>query len=176
MLEKYSSSNPAYRLRPGFRFAFSAPSHAIALFYGAGCLRPGPGTWGSLAAALVFLLFETLIPASLLWVPGVLAFLIGVWAAGRTGDDLGVQDAGAIVIDEVAAVWLLLAVIPPGLLTAAAGFAAFRVFDIIKLPPASIVDRKLHTGFGVMLDDLFAALWAWAALWAIARLTGLALV
>lgn len=46
--------------------------------------------------------------------------------------------------------WLL-AVIPPGLLTAAAGFAAFRVFDIIKLPPASIVDRKLHTGFGVML-------------------------
>ena len=160
MLEKYSSSNPAYRLRPGFRFAFSAPSHAIALFFGAGCLRPGPGTWGSLAAALVFLLFETLIPASLLWVPGVLAFLIGVWAAGRTGDDLGVQDAGAIVIDEVAAVWLLLAVIPPGLLTAAAGF----------------VDRKLHTGFGVMLDDLFAALWAWAALWAIARLTGLALV
>lgn len=136
MLEKYSSSNPAYRLRPGFRFAFSAPSHAIALFFGAGCLRPGPGTWGSLAAALVFLLFETLIPASLLWVPGVLAFLIGVWAAGRTGDDLGVQDAGAIVIDEVAAVWLLLAVIPPGLLTAAAGFAAFRVFDIIKLPPA----------------------------------------
>ena len=162
MLEKYSSSNPAYRLRPGFRFAFSAPSHAIALFFGAGCLRPGPGTWGSLAAALVFLFFETLIPASLLWVPGVLAFLIGVWAAGRTGDDLGVQDAGAIVIDEVAAVWLLL--------------AAFRVFDIIKLPPASIVDRKLHTGFGVMLDDLFAALWAWAALWAIARLTGLALV
>ena len=112
MLEKYSSSNPAYRLRPGFRFAFSAPSHAIALFFGAGCLRPGPGTWGSLAAALVFLFFETLIPASLLWVPGVLAFLIGVWAAGRTGDDLGVQDAGAIVIDEVAAVWLLLAVIP----------------------------------------------------------------
>ena len=106
----------------------------------------------------------------------MLAFLIGVWAAGRTGDDLGVQDAGAIVIDEVAAVWLLLAVIPPGLLTTAAGFAAFRVFDIIKLPPASIVDRKLHTGFGVMLDDLFAALWAWAALWAIARLTGLALV
>ena len=80
------------------------------------------------------------------------------------------------MIDEVAAVWLLLSVIPPGLLTAAAGFAAFRVFDIIKLPPASIVDRKLHTGFGVMLDDLFAALWAWAALWAIARLTGLALV
>ena len=64
MLEKYSSSNPAYRLRPGFRFAFSAPSHAIALFFGAGCLRPGPGTWGSLAAALVFLFFETLIPGS----------------------------------------------------------------------------------------------------------------
>ena len=90
MLEKYSSSNPAYRLRPGFRFAFSAPSHAIALFFGAGCLRPGPGTWGSLAAALVFLFFETLIPASLLWVPGVLAFLIGVWAAGRTDSPLSV--------------------------------------------------------------------------------------
>ena len=61
----------SYRLRPGFRFAFSAPSHAIALFFGAGCLRPGPGTWGSLAAALVFLLFEALIPASFLWIPDV---------------------------------------------------------------------------------------------------------
>ncbi len=173
MFEKYSSANPAYRLRPGIGFAFSAPSHAVALFFGAGTMHPGPGTWGSLAAAAVFLVFEALIPPEWLLAPGIAAFLIGIWAAEKTGRDLGVHDAGAIVIDEVAAVWLLLALMPPGLLQAAAGFLAFRIFDIVKLPPASWADRKLHSGFGVMLDDLLAAVWAYAALKAIAVLTGL---
>ena len=164
MLEKYSSRNPAYRLRPTFRFAFSSPAHVIALFFGAGVLRPGPGTWGSAAAAAVFLAFEPVLAGPALFIPGLAAFLAGIWAAQRTGEDLGVQDAGAIVIDEVAAVWLLLAALPAGGFWAAAGFSAFRVFDIIKLPPASTIDRSMHSGFGVMLDDLFAGLWAFAAI------------
>ena len=50
--EKYSASNPAYNVRPGLKFAFSHPAHTLALFFGAGCLRPGPGTWGTLAGVL----------------------------------------------------------------------------------------------------------------------------
>ena len=173
MFEKYSSSNPSYRLRPGMAFVFSAPAHALALFFGAGVMRPGPGTWGSLAAAVLFLPIEALVPAGLLWVPGCIAFLAGIWAAGQTGRDLGVQDAGCIVIDEVAAVWLLLACLPPGPAWAAAGFLAFRVFDIVKLPPASVIDRTMHSGFGVMLDDVFAAMWAWGILRAGAWILGL---
>ena len=176
MLEKYSASNPAYRVHPGLRFVFSSPAHAIALFFGAGAIHPAPGTWGSLAAAVLFWLFSPFLAGAALFVPGLVAFSAGVWAAGRTGRDLGIPDAGAIVIDEVAAVWLLLAAMPPGAVSAAAGFAAFRVFDIVKLPPASVIDRKMHSGFGVMLDDLFAAAWAWAALWIVSRLTGFALV
>ena len=168
MLEKDSASNPAYSLKPTLRFAFSAPSHAVALFFGAGVMRPGPGTWGSAAAAAVFLVFEQWLSGAALFAPGVIAYLAGIWAAQKTGEDLGVQDAGAIVIDEVAAVWLLLAVLPAGAFWALAGFAAFRVFDIVKLPPASTIDRTMHSGAGVMLDDLFAAIWALVAIEAIA--------
>ena len=164
MFEKYSSSNPAYRLKPTWGFAFSSPAHALALFFGAGVMRPGPGTWGSLAAALLFLPMAGVLPGAFLWVPGCIAFFAGIWAAEQTGKDLGVADAGCIVIDEVAAVWLLLAFLPSGPAWAFAGFLAFRVFDIVKLPPASVIDRRMHSGFGVMLDDGFAALWAWAAL------------
>lgn len=164
MFEKYSSKNPAYRLKPTFGFAFSHPAHAVALFFGAGVLRPGPGTWGSAAAALSFLAFEPFLAGWAALLPGIIAFAAGIWAAQKTGEDLGVQDAGAIVIDEVAAVWLLLALLPAGPLWALIGFAAFRVFDIVKLPPASTIDRTMHSGFGVMLDDLFAGVWAFAAI------------
>lgn len=170
IFKKYSDSNPAYRVRPSLRFCFSSPAHTIALFFGAGVMRPGPGSWGSLAAALSFFCFEGLLPAAWLLLPGAAAFFCGVWAAGRTGEDLGVQDAGAIVIDEVAAVWLLLAVLPAGIFWTLAGFLAFRVFDIVKLPPASGIDRRMHSGLGVMLDDVFAALWALAALQALSWL------
>lgn len=175
--DKYSNNNPAYRIRPGVRFVFSHPAHAIALFFGAGLLRPGPGTWGSLAAVLVWAALVQILSLGALLALIAVTFFVGVWASERTSCDLGVQDAGCIVIDEVLAVWLVCVCFAQTPLVWAAAFAAFRVFDIIKLPPANWLDAHVHNGWGVMLDDVLAACWAVLTLiivdWALARFCGL---
>ena len=162
--EKYSADNPANRVRPTLAFAFSHPAHALALFFGAGCMRPAPGTWGTAAGVLVWIALISLnVPLAALIVLTVLAFVAGAWASHRTGIDLGVEDAGCIVIDEVAAVWLVLLMLPQNWIGWLAAFISFRIFDIVKLPPASTIDARMKNGIGVMLDDLFAAIWAIAA-------------
>jgi len=142
--------------RPDFRFAFSHPWHAVSLFGGAGALRPGPGTWGTLAAWLTF------VGGSRLWGEPVWIALIlvglyfGAWAAQRTGQALGKPDHGAIVIDEVVAFWIVLLLTPSTLAWQAAAFVVFRFFDITKPPPIRQLDRRFKNGVGVMLDDLLA--------------------
>jgi len=149
------------RARPGFNFLRSHPAHLIALGFGAGLMRPAPGTWGT---ACAWLLYWT---AGQLWdlswpvqaVIGVAACGLGTWAAARTGTALGEKDAGEIVIDEIVAFWWVLALLPssehPWLLQAAA-FVAFRVFDIWKPAPISWVQKHWQNAVGVMLDDLMA--------------------
>lgn len=170
LTEKYSAKNPAYTARPGLRFAFSHPAHALALFFGAGCIRPAPGTWGTLAGVLVWIVLVQFLGWKALLGCIAAAFVLGAWAAQKTGQDLGVDDAGCVVIDEVAAVWLVCLMLPQNWIGWSAAFVAFRVFDIVKLPPASWVDRTLHNGWGVMLDDLLAAFWAIAAVIALDKL------
>ena len=151
MLEKYSSDNPVNKVHMTLGFAFSHPAHMIASFFGSGVIRPAPGTWGTLAGWIVFVLLNP-------WI------LLGAWACQKTSDDLGVPDHGYIVIDEVFAIWLLLALVPPVLSWQIAAFVAFRFFDIVKLPPADYFDQKMKNGFGIMLDDAIAALYAWLVL------------
>ena len=85
--------------------------------------------------------------------------VVGVWACGKTAHDLGVADHGAIVWDEVVAFWLVLLFVPAGLAAQFAAFVVFRFFDIVKPPPIRHYDAKLESGFGVMFDDLLAALY-----------------
>lgn len=152
-----SASIPLLPAAPGWRFAYSHPWHWIATFGGAGVLRPGPGTWGTLAAWLSW------VGGSRLWGEPVWIALIlvglyfGAWAAQRTGQALGKPDHGAIVIDEVVAFWIVLLLAPPTLAWQAAAFVVFRIFDITKPPPIRQLDRRFKNGVGVMLDDLLAA-------------------
>ena len=91
------------------------------------------------------------------------------WAAdtaSRAGD---IRDPGFIVIDEVAAQFLVLAVAPVSVLPYAAGFVLFRIADIVKPFPANWADREVHGGLGIMLDDIFAALYAGPALFLLVR-------
>lgn len=162
-MKKYSAANPAYAARPGLKFAFSHPAHALALFFGAGCLRPGPGTWGTAAAVAVWIVLQSFLDWPVLAVLIAALFAVGVWAAEKTSRDMGLEDAGCIVIDEAAAVWLVCLMLPQNPVGWLCAFVSFRIFDIVKLPPASWIDRRLHNGLGVMLDDLFAAVWAVAA-------------
>jgi phosphatidylglycerophosphatase A len=87
-------------------------------------------------------------------------FALGVWAAEVTGRALGVSDFGGIVIDEIVAMWLVLCVAPPTWLGWLVAFALFRAFDIIKPWPIRWLDQYVKGGFGVMIDDILAAVFA----------------
>ena len=164
MLEKYSSDNPVNKVRMTMAFAFSHPAHMIASFFGSGVIRPAPGTWGTLAGWIVFVLLNPWIPYTAWFFIVAVSFLSLALACQKTSNYLGVPDHGSIVIDEVFAIWLLLALVPPSLVWQVAAFVAFRFFDIVKLPPADYFDQKMKNGFGVMLDDAIAALYAWIVL------------
>ena len=146
--------------RPGLRLLLAHPAHLIALGLGSGLLRPGPGTWGTALAWLLYALFAALHPGTgLSFALLALSLPLGVWAAGRAGAALGEADAAAIVIDEMVAFWLVLLMLPTGASFGlqAAAFLLFRLFDITKPPPIRQIDRRWHHPLGVMADDLLAA-------------------
>jgi len=148
------------RRTPTFGFLLSHPAHFVALGCGAGLSPLAPGTVGTLVALpLAALLHEFASDLGYLFAL-VAAFAVGVWAADRTGRDLGLADHPAIVCDEVAAFLLMLFFVGPDPFRQAFAFLLFRLFDIVKLPPARQIDRQWHHGFGVMADDLVAAFYA----------------
>jgi phosphatidylglycerophosphatase A len=143
--------------------------HQIATVFGIGHLRPGPGTWGSLAALpLAF---------ALLWLGGpwllvaatVAAVVLG-FVAARAEITLGDPDPGHVVIDEVAGQWVALFPVAFGAVHAGvsdftlwpgwvAAFVLFRLFDIWKPGPVGWADRQQGAS-GVMMDDILAGLMA----------------
>lgn len=149
--------------RPTLRFACAHPLHALALGFGSGLPRFAPGTWGTLGAWAIFVALDPLL-SDLAWA-GVIAvtLLLGAWAAQHTAAALQTPDSSHIVVDEMVAFWIVLLLLPadaahPGWLQAAA-FGLFRLFDIAKPAPIRWLDARIDNGFGVMLDDLVAALY-----------------
>jgi len=150
-------------------FLLSHPAHFIALGLGSGLAPKAPGTFGTLMALPLYaLLAYWLVP---LWIVVLClpAFAVGSWAAQKTCEDMGVHDHGAIVIDEIVAMWLVLAIAPATALGWLTAFLLFRLFDIVKPWPINWLDERVHGGFGVMLDDLLAAVYAVLCLLALAR-------
>jgi phosphatidylglycerophosphatase A len=145
---------------PTWRFLVAHPAHFIALGFGAGLSPVAPGTVGTLVAMPLAAALRAVTNDAGYLVVVALSFIVGVWAAGATGRALGVADHGAIVWDEVVAFLLVLYFVGPDPLRQAFAFLLFRVFDIVKLPPARQIDREWHGGFGVMADDLIAAFYA----------------
>ncbi|HEY7609374.1 MAG TPA: phosphatidylglycerophosphatase A [Alphaproteobacteria bacterium] len=150
----------------------AVPSHVrlVVTFFGAGRFPAAPGTFGSIAA-LPFGIALLQIPAPfgrlvlLLAVSGALA--LGIWASGLYCDAAERPDASEIVIDEVAGQWLALVFAEadnPWHFFAA--FLLFRFFDIVKPWPASWAQDHLPRGWGVMMDDIIAGLYAAAVLYA----------
>jgi len=147
--------------------------HPVCLFsswFGVGLIPGAPGTWGSLAALpMAWYVLKFHGPLELAALGGIL-FLVGCWSSGiyarRTNDD----DPGTIVIDEVAAQCLVLTAVPATPAYFMAAFLAFRLTDILKPWPASWADRSVKGGFGIMLDDIFAGIYAWALMYGIVLL------
>jgi len=156
-------------LNPGAVAADRAPLWAtlVATFFGIGRLRPGPGTWGSLAAALIWAglsrfiepAWQTLTLAGL----AAIAVAIGIPAATAAAQASGVKDPQFVVIDEVAGQWITLLFAPVSWKTLLAGFILFRGFDIVKPPPVRQLE-KLASGTGIVLDDVAAGVYAVAVM------------
>lgn len=153
------------------RPSLADPRILVATGLGTGYLPKAPGTWGSLLAALAAWPLAAALGWPALLAAAALATLLGIPAIAAFEARSGQKDPGAVVIDEFAGQWLALAACPLDPLWWLAGFAAFRVFDILKPPPANWIDRRMKTASGVMLDDLVAGLYAAGALllarWAI---------
>ena len=143
---------------------FPHPAALIATWFGAGLMPAMPGTWASLAALPCAWAIVTLAGHAALASASVLAFLLGCWAAARVADASGRVDPGFIVIDEVAAQWLVLVAAPLDWRAYAAAFLLFRLFDIWKPWPIRSVERRIKGGLGIMLDDIVAAFYALALL------------
>jgi phosphatidylglycerophosphatase A len=144
-------------------------ARVIATAFGAGYSPIASGTAGSAVAVLIL----WLVPFSL---AGIVVFfvavtIIGTWAAHVVEAAVGDKDPGIIVVDEVAGMTLSVLVLPLTLPVLLAGFLLFRIFDVVKPFPAGRL-QALRGGVGVMIDDLFAGLYALLVLLVVRAVTG----
>ena len=131
------------------------PIMCLALGFGSGLWRKGPGTMGSLVGVALFLPLidaSMLIKVSLIFVGSVFGVYICEYAAKK----LKLSDPGCVVWDEIVGIWIALIFVPASLAWIAFAFVCFRFFDIAKPPPLSWADRHLKGGLGIMVDDLMA--------------------
>lgn len=139
-------------------------------WFGAGWLPKAPGTWGSLAALPLAWLLFWLGGTPALLIASVVLFAVGWWAAEKVVAEDGTEDPGWVVIDEVVGQFLTLLFVPPSFLSYAVGFALFRLFDIKKPWPVDLADQRLKGGFGIMADDVLAAIYALAVVTLLQRI------
>ncbi len=137
----------------------------LATFFGAGRLKPGPGTWGSLVTVILWAWASWQIPAaSRTWATIIAAAtvtLIGIPAATAVARASASKDPQFVVIDEVAGQLVTLIAVPLAWKTFLAGFILFRAFDIWKPFPIRRLER-LPEGSGIVLDDIGAGFYALA--------------
>ncbi|MCF8055150.1 MAG: phosphatidylglycerophosphatase A [Desulfocapsa sp.] len=127
-------------------------------FY-SGNLPKAPGTWGSLAALVPWFFMRNLPLPSYLGMVGVV-FVVGCVLAGSAEKILDQADAGPIVIDEFVGMFVTLIAAPNHPAAWLLGFLLFRCFDVLKPFPVSWFDQRIHGGFGIMMDDVVAGLYA----------------
>ena len=136
------------------------PIHLLAVGLGSGMSPIMPGTMGSAMAIPLWLLFDGLQPY-LYWVLIVVAFIFGCFLCQKTSDDTHTHDSGHIVWDEFVGMWITLFFIPQiSVLWVAIAFVAFRVFDMAKPWPIRWFDKRVPGGFGIMVDDVIAAIFS----------------
>lgn len=136
-----------------------------ATFLGAGFGKPGPGTWGSVAAALLWFIVASAAHLSTIHIAVVsvagalLALAVGIPAATIVERESGREDPGHVVLDEVCGQWIALAAAPASWAHVLLALLLFRIFDILKPWPARQLEQ-LHGGAGIMLDDVAAGSYA----------------
>ena len=141
------------------------PSHLFATWFGVGLIRPAPGTWGSLAALLLWYFAEFLHSSIYIILP---IFILFSWLiCSQASQDSDAKDHSAIVIDEVAGMFVALSFVTHEIIIYLWTFLLFRLFDIWKPWPISLADKNVEGGLGILLDDLIAGLFAGVIIYAI---------
>ncbi|MBY8308822.1 phosphatidylglycerophosphatase A [Vibrio fluvialis] len=154
---------------PKSRLSMTNPWHLLATGFGSGLSPVVPGTMGTLASVPFYLLLAQL-PLTLYIVVVIAASLIGIKICQVTSDDMQVHDHGSIVWDEFAGLWITMLIVPVLQLPVfewkwlLAGFVLFRFFDMVKPWPIGWLDKRVHGGLGIMLDDLVAGVMSALAL------------
>ena len=150
-------------IRPTAAFMFSHPAHWIALGFGSGLSPKAPGTVGTLWAWASWLVLQHHLTLNAQVTLILFSTVIGWWACTVTAQHMGISDPGAIVWDEVLAMWLvLLLIMPTGWSEQLAAFVLFRFFDAAKPGPVAWADQLFkgfgwRGGWGIIWDDLVAA-------------------
>jgi phosphatidylglycerophosphatase A len=140
------------------KIALSTPAGFLAVGFGAGLSPVAPGTMGTIVAIPLALLLQPF-PLAVKLALVALLFVAGIYLCGQTSRRLGVHDHGGIVWDEIVGFMLCTLAAPATLTGYLLAFGLFRVFDIFKPWPISLADRKLEGGFGIMADDIIAAIY-----------------
>jgi phosphatidylglycerophosphatase A len=122
-----------------------------------GYIPVAPGTFGTAAAVLFFIIFKPSIIDNII----LLLFIIplGIIASGKAETMLQERDSRHIVIDEVGGFSLSVLTLPANLKTYILAFFLFRFFDVLKPPPIRYLEKKVPGGAGVMLDDMLAGIY-----------------
>ena len=173
-----NATQQAFTLKPDFKWMLGRVNRVLAFGFGSRLSAVAPGTAGTLWAWAIFLVADYFFPlatiSTILWALGA-GFIWGCWICGCVSEELGRRDFGGIVWDEMIAFWIVLAIImPSNLWMQVLAFALFRFFDAVKPSPIGLIDRHfkkiensdapsnkvqiLWRGFGIMIDDLAAAL------------------
>ena len=164
--------------RATWRFMGLHPLRLIALGFGSGLAPKAPGTFGTLAGWVLWLLIDrAFVPSPATWAAIIIAgFFVGWWACTHTARALATSDPSPVVWDEIIAFWIILAVAMPRFPVAPSGFrwvdqlllfGLFRLFDAVKRGPVGWADAQFKPkpgalpswpqGFGIIFDDLVAA-------------------
>ena len=137
----------------------SDPVLFLAFGFGSGLAKKAPGTFGTLVAVPIYWLFAQ----TNLFVYSLLTLIVtvaGIWICDSAAKKLDEHDSGGIVWDEIAGYLITMWLVPLSWQAMALGFVLFRVFDILKPWPIKWIDRQVHGGLGIMLDDVLAGVFA----------------
>lgn len=141
------------------RKVMTNPVHFLAFGFGSGLAPFAPGTFGTLMAVPLYLLMMQLSLVPYLLLIGIVC-ISGVWICDKSSKLLGVHDHGGIVWDEFAGFFITMIAAPAGWIWIVIGFALFRLFDIWKPWPISLLDKNIEGGLGIMVDDIVAGIYA----------------
>ena len=136
------------------------PIHFLSLGFGSGLSPVAPGTMGTLVAVPLYLVLSHYLSQTGYAIVTCVVMFVGIYLCEKTTRALGVHDHPAIVWDEIAGYFITLLFVPVTFFHVVLGFVLFRLFDIVKPWPVSVIDSRMKGGLGVMLDDVIAGLYA----------------